>query len=216
MKTLLSALTILVLSSSFAQAVSTTFDFTNGTRNWTYGALNYEEDGLLLSVSAGRYKHSAVLDQGEIKQYNGNGLTIWSHKDNNHEIDGHKSKDVAVFEFSEHVILESVTFGYNGSDDRFAYFFDEGDNGSLDLINSALNANPTNDIYTFLGSLLKSGDFFGIGALGENDDFKIRSLTVNRVSAVPLPAALPLYGAGIAILGFVGWRRKQKRNSIPT
>ncbi len=29
------------------------------------------------------------------------------------------------------------------------------------------------------------------------------------VSAVPLPAALPLYGAGMAVLGFMGWRRKK-------
>ncbi len=29
------------------------------------------------------------------------------------------------------------------------------------------------------------------------------------VSVVPLPAALPLYGAGIALLGFLGWRRKR-------
>lgn len=30
------------------------------------------------------------------------------------------------------------------------------------------------------------------------------------LSVVPLPAALPLYGAGIAILGFLGWRRKNR------
>ncbi len=30
-----------------------------------------------------------------------------------------------------------------------------------------------------------------------------------EVSVVPLPAALPLYGAGVAILGFLGWRRKK-------
>ncbi|MBL4667233.1 MAG: hypothetical protein JKY04_07640 [Sneathiella sp.] len=30
------------------------------------------------------------------------------------------------------------------------------------------------------------------------------------VSAIPLPAALPLYGAGIAVLGFIGWRKKRK------
>lgn len=29
-------------------------------------------------------------------------------------------------------------------------------------------------------------------------------------SVVPLPAALPLYGAGVAVLGFIGWRRKRK------
>lgn len=32
----------------------------------------------------------------------------------------------------------------------------------------------------------------------------------SSVSAVPLPAALPLMGAGFAALGFVGWRRKRK------
>jgi len=30
-----------------------------------------------------------------------------------------------------------------------------------------------------------------------------------EVSAVPLPAALPLYGAGLAVLGFMGWRKKR-------
>lgn len=33
---------------------------------------------------------------------------------------------------------------------------------------------------------------------------------INTVAAVPLPAALPLMGAGFAALGFVGWRRKRK------
>jgi len=31
-----------------------------------------------------------------------------------------------------------------------------------------------------------------------------------RISAVPLPAALPLYGAGIAAMGLIGWSRKRK------
>jgi hypothetical protein len=29
-------------------------------------------------------------------------------------------------------------------------------------------------------------------------------------SVVPLPAALPLYGTGLAIIGFIGWRRSRK------
>jgi len=32
----------------------------------------------------------------------------------------------------------------------------------------------------------------------------------NQISVVPLPAALPLYGTGLALMGFVGWRRKRK------
>lgn len=34
-------------------------------------------------------------------------------------------------------------------------------------------------------------------------------IRVVTVSAVPLPAALPLYGAGVAVLGFLGWRRRK-------
>lgn len=33
------------------------------------------------------------------------------------------------------------------------------------------------------------------------------------VSAVPLPAAFPLYGAGVALLGFLGWNRKRKQSN---
>lgn len=34
-------------------------------------------------------------------------------------------------------------------------------------------------------------------------------IRVVTVSAVPLPAALPLYGAGVALLGFLGWRKRR-------
>jgi len=33
-------------------------------------------------------------------------------------------------------------------------------------------------------------------------------------SVVPLPAALPLYGTGLAIMGFIGWRRKQRKAAV--
>jgi len=33
------------------------------------------------------------------------------------------------------------------------------------------------------------------------------------VSVVPLPAALPLYGSGLAIMGFIGWHRRRKNQS---
>ena len=31
-----------------------------------------------------------------------------------------------------------------------------------------------------------------------------------RFEVVPLPAALPLYGTGLAVMGFIGWRRRRK------
>ncbi|USG63186.1 hypothetical protein NBZ79_09380 [Sneathiella marina] len=46
--------------------------------------------------------------------------------------------------------------------------------------------------------------------------FVIDNLTIGSaapLSAVPLPAALPLYGAGMALLGLAGWHRKRKLNA---
>jgi len=34
--------------------------------------------------------------------------------------------------------------------------------------------------------------------------------TVTLVPAIPLPAAFPLFGTGLGILGFLGWRRRRK------
>ncbi len=50
----------------------------------------------------------------------------------------------------------------------------------------------------------------GIGIVGTNGIANANSLFFNNVSVVPLPAALPLYGTGLALMGFVGWRRRQK------
>jgi hypothetical protein len=64
-------------------------------------------------------------------------------------------------------------------------------------------ANPTMDWTPWNQSLsnvftLKDVDLQGGGPL--------------NVSAVPLPAAFPLYGAGVAIMGFLGWNRKRKQS----
>ncbi len=40
--------------------------------------------------------------------------------------------------------------------------------------------------------------------------FVYNDFSFDTVSAVPLPAGFPLYGAGLAVMGFLGWRRKQR------
>lgn len=62
-----------------------------------------------------------------------------------------------------------------------------------------------------------SGLFYAaVGGSSGDDIFdyrlEIRGLTPTAaVSAVPVPAALPLFGTGLAVMGFVGWRRKRKQ-----
>ena len=63
------------------------------------------------------------------------------------------------------------------------------------------------DFFLFGDGLLAS---IGLGVIG-NGQTVFNNLAINNnVSAVPVPAALPLFGTGLAIMGFVGWRRKRK------
>lgn len=47
-------------------------------------------------------------------------------------------------------------------------------------------------------------DFLHFPTIGS---YLVKSPTI---SAVPLPASLPLYGAGVAVMGFIGWRSKRR------
>ena len=65
---------------------------------------------------------------------------------------------------------------------------------------------------TFFGLLsdtaFSSLSFIQVGS--DPDGFSIDNVTF---SAVPLPAALPLFGSGLAVMGFLGWRSKRKSAS---
>ncbi len=62
--------------------------------------------------------------------------------------------------------------------------------------------------YPWTGAIWLDGGISGIDPGARND---IGSYLVKSV--VPIPAALLLFGTGIAIMGFVGWRRKRKTAS---
>lgn len=69
----------------------------------------------------------------------------------------------------------------------------------------------------FFNAIVEASDNVGptyILPADQNSGFYAdRTYAVWSVSVVPLPAALPLYGAGIAVLGFIGWRRKQSQTA---
>ena len=41
-------------------------------------------------------------------------------------------------------------------------------------------------------------------------DLAFVDVEVLALQPVPLPAALPLFGTGLAVMGFIGWRRKRR------
>ena len=90
--------------------------------------------------------------------------------------------------------------------------------GSLDYLyfKAAQTGNDNDGPETFTyfmngGNAIWYRDYNGnnekVGAVNPPD---ITNTSIKLVSAVPLPAALPLYGAGLAVMGFIGWRRKRK------
>lgn len=74
-------------------------------------------------------------------------------------------------------------------------------NGLIGTSGALIAGNGQFDTFTngFLGVRTLVFDFGGSGGL---DNIKI--------TPVPLPAALPLLAGGLGILGFLGWRRKQR------
>lgn len=78
--------------------------------------------------------------------------------------------------------------------------------------NFALLAN--NDLNTFFGltsDLLIKSIHFGLlgGGVTHDGNFQLDNLTIGSISTIPLPSALPLYGAGLLILGLAGYRRRR-------
>ena len=52
-------------------------------------------------------------------------------------------------------------------------------------------------------------DEIRLAIIALNKVFTLDNLQYN-VAAVPLPAALPLFGTGLGIMGFLGWQRQRR------
>lgn len=78
-------------------------------------------------------------------------------------------------------------------------------------IGTALNTNGGVDTFAVDLSGLFNIAYFSVTG---GDTFGVETVSIDQpggagaVSAVPLPAALPLYGAALAVLGLFGWRRR--------
>ena len=228
MKTYIYALAAAALTATGAQA--TTFTTTTagyaaqGTGGCAIGcnSQQYTVDGLVLTISAGIYTDTASTG-GAVVTPNGNdaepriyvtgtGVDIDAGNglpnDQEDEVDGNNGNEVLIFSFSQQVSLISALFAAVDSNDGFDLFIDSNNDGVLERIPQD-NDIPGGNLANF-AALNLVGKLFGIGASGSNDEWKLAALTVRAVvSDVPLPAALPLFLAGVAGFGFSA-RRKQR------
>ncbi len=126
------------------------------------------------------------------------------------------------------LLVSALAFETGGSDEKFALFDSNnnrvynpdnlGDNGSWIVPGGPGDGPHTVDF----SAVNLVGPYFTIVGLSAGPDpigpdgKKNRGFTVSAitVSAVPIPAALPLLASGIGGLGFMGWRRKQRTSRL--
>ena len=138
-------------------------------------------------------------------QSNNYGLGMYSSGNGkNKEIDGKNANEAVQFLFDSAVQLVSITFGKVDGNDDFDFYFDDGSGlteqkDDIDIPNSG----------NFAFADLWLGSLFGIGADGKYDNFTIKKIEVAAVTAIPLPAALPLFGAALLGIGFLVRRRRK-------
>lgn len=129
-----------------------------------------------------------------------------------------------------HVSTNSIALNYNdgistsiyndlGSGDQYAtqdYYGSDSDSIVDTMLNSIFldHATLLQGDYISIGMAILSlsghafpDDGSGEGVFGYSKNIN-QVLTIETVSAVPLPAALPLFGTAMAIIGFIGWKRR--------
>ncbi|MEH6405013.1 MAG: PEP-CTERM sorting domain-containing protein [Sneathiella sp.] len=201
-KLLLASTAVLLLSIASFAAHAATFDFTTPNRILAT-SFAMEEDGILLTVTAAYFNNDGTAHDGSPQVItDSNGLGVTNHWEDDEITGGHNYNDLAIFEFSEEVKLESVTFSNWDNNDEFTLF--------------------VGDLSTFLGTGFEEDHnfsennyvnmIFGIGAFDGGwfgDNFMIKSMSVSSISAVPLPSSVILFGGALVGLGWIS-RRKMK------
>jgi len=196
-------LTIVAFLLSCTTAFAVTFNFAGP--NIVAPSHTFTNGSVSVETTAGTFSPAGVITPGGVVGRYAGGLGATTHSGDSHQVDGANRNDIILFDFNQTVTLESVTFSLVDSNDEFSFFFDTEPDGVLNPISYNVDI-PGSGVGTYNFVSTWTAGMFGIGAWDSSDNFKIKSLTV---SVVPLPATLPLYAAGLALLAFFGRRKKR-------
>ena len=126
------------------------------------------------------------------------GLALRNSILDSHLIDGFVLQDVVLFDFDQAVRLTGLGFSFVDADDDFVLFTADA--------SGTLSAFSLMDVLSGTVALDVVGRSFGIGAFDASDAFKLTTLSFD-VAPVPVPAALPLFLAGMGLAGMARRRR---------
>lgn len=220
---------------SFSAAHATSIYTTSGSSDLvtnTGSSQIYEDDGVTMTLSAGLFTDTPVTGDAVVTpgQYGARPIaysygTGIRHNDNDgqHTIDGYYP-EVAILSFDTNVQLTGALFSYVDTYDTFDLFVDTNNDGILERIYENLGMPNSSIAFVDLLSLNLVGKLFGIGASeyayncrqtmwGQKCDkyspsWKLKAIKFEEVPDVPLPAALPLFMAGLAGFGFASRKKK--------
>ena len=187
---------------------------TNATATSINGGqqLQFSNSEVTLVVSAGTFVQTGEVEV--VKGANGArpvayspGVGLLTTRDDNHAVDGSGKLEALILEFSKPVVITGLTFGWFGSKSDFDFFFDTDLDGLVERVLKDIKITASGFV-DMTGLFSEGGVLFGVGANGKNDYFKLKKVHYELLPEVPLPAALPLFLAGLAGLGFAGRRRK--------
>ena len=208
MKSLFSAVVAIVIFAFAPMNAEAATTYYLGGTNDQSSSYYYIESSIGLMVSSGLVTGDSdqsksiipngLLDRGP----DGLGLAQWPvSEQNKNSISGNNA---IFFQFDKIVSLVNMEFANFTSGDEFSFFFETGDGGEFSLYTTTVEGDPYSFHQKWVGVL------FGTGGWEPNDGTRVLSISIESASVIPLPIALPLYGTGLAVLGYIGWRKRRK------
>ena len=198
----------LMAAAGTAQAVTADFDFRTAWRGQAE-TFEYTSGGATLTVGAGLARGFGIEDVGARVTRNTEGLGVRNSWFDRSLLDGAFGLDALTFSFDRTVTVEAIRFTYaDRNDDAMIYVADAG--GELEA-SRVIDIPRSGWLTTLPFDPLWTGDLFGIGATGWNDEFRIAGMRVSfgeAVSAVSGPGPLGLLLGGFGVLALSLARRR--------
>lgn len=214
-KSLAASAAIILATAGAASAVPVTINFdalSGAATTFTVGDVTVGADNFdVVSNPSGAPVNIRLDGRNDVlvQSAGGQGLGVLDPGDSNNDIDGNGDNNILTFTFDSAVRLVSVLFdNVDDSDEATLAAVLSGPTAGTTLAATQSFISPVGgDDGTLSPNLV--GTFFGIGAIDGNDDFRVRSITVETdIAPVPLPAGLPLLAVGLGGLALLRRRRK--------